>query len=177
MGGSLAADPISGAYIDFSASGVRDSTPHPDPDFEPGANTKRNEIPTMGRFSETSRTRQARFPRIGANVTGVVVDITDSAIPEFVDGRIVGPKFDVNGTMVTQTDVTVENENGKSIIHTRGGVAVAIALALVEAKSDDLAVGDTLSVTYESDEETDGDFAEKVYSATVTKPKSAKSAK
>lgn len=128
----------------------------------------------MGRFSETSRTRQARFPQIGASVSGTVVDITDSAIPEFVDGRIVGPKFDVNGTMVTQTDVTVENDKGKSVIHTRGGVAVAIALALEKLGADDLAVGDQLSVTYESDDETDGDFAEKVYSAVVTKPKSKK---
>lgn len=122
----------------------------------------------MSRFSETTRTRQARFPRIGATVSGTVVDITDSAIPEFIEGRIVGPKFDpTTGRMVTQADVIVENDKGKAIIHTRGGVAVAIAVALQEIGADDLNVGDTLSVTYESDDETDGDFDEKVYSATV----------
>lgn len=124
----------------------------------------------MGRFSETTRTRQARFPRVGAIVSGKVIEITEAAIPEFVDGRIVGPKFDATtGAMVTQTDVLVETDNGKSLIHTRGGIAVAIAQALVSIKADDLEVGDQLSVTFEAEEETDGDFSEKVYSATVTK--------
>lgn len=134
----------------------------------------------MGRFTNTSRTETARFRLPGASITGVVSKIVDAPVPEFVDGRIVGPKFDAHGKVVEQADVTLIVEDGtETVLHTRGesgGVAIAIAQALQAIGADDLAVDDTLTVTYVADEDTDGDFATKVYEAKVVKPKSGKKA-
>ena len=127
----------------------------------------------MGRFTNTTRVNTARFRLPGASVAGVVTKIEDVAAPEFVDGRIVGPKFNADGSIVKQTDVTILTEDDtETVIHTGVGIAIAIGQALAKLGDDvDLAVGDTLSVTYVSDEDTDGDFDTKVYEAVVTKSK------
>lgn len=128
----------------------------------------------MGRFNRTSRLRTARFPMPGSFVAGVVENITDVPVPEFVDGRIVGPKFDVSGLVVTQADVTVLNEAGEeTVIHTGVGIAVAIGQALAKIEAPDLEVGDLLTVTYVGDEDADEGIPTKVYEAEIVKPKSS----
>lgn len=126
----------------------------------------------MARFTNTQRKRTARFPRPGVSFTGRVVEIEDVAVPEFDNGRIVGPKFDMDGTMVMQADVTIEDNSGSLVlIHTRGGIEVAIAQAVKAAKKSDLRVGDTLTVAYVEDEEepedSDSNYPTKVYAAEV----------
>lgn len=123
----------------------------------------------MGRFNRTTRLRTARFPQPGATVHGVVTEIVDTPVPEFDgNGRIVGPKFDVNGVVAMQADVTVVDEAGEeTVIHTGTGIAIAIALALKTAKATDLHVGDTLTVTYNTDEDADEGIPTKVYGAKV----------
>ena len=131
----------------------------------------------MGRFNRTTRLRTARFPAPGSDIAGIVQSITDVPVPEFVDGRIVGPKFDVSGLVVTQADVTVLSEAGEeTVIHTGTGIAIAIAQALEKIKSDDLEVGDILIVTYVGDEDADEGIPTKVYEASIVKPKSSKKA-
>lgn len=131
----------------------------------------------MARFDQTTRKRTARFPSPGSSVSGTVVSLTDAAVPDFQDGRIVGPKFDVNGTVEMQTDLLIRTDDEREyVVHTFGGIAVAIGQAL---GGGDLNVGDHVTITYAADEEPEeGDnFPTKVYEAVVVKPKSAKSAK
>jgi hypothetical protein len=129
----------------------------------------------MGRFSRTTRLRTARFPSVGTTIEGVVTSIVDVAVPDFVDGRIVGPKFDVSGTVQMQADVTVIDTDGEeTVIHTGTGIAIAIAAALKAAKATDLHPGDTLTVSYVADEDAEDGFATKVYDAVVVPAKSAK---
>lgn len=126
----------------------------------------------MGRFNRTTRLRTARFPQPGATYTGVVTEIVDTPVPEFIDGRIVGPKFDVNGTVEMQADVTIQDEAGdETVIHTGTGISIAIAAALKSIDADDLHVGDTLTVTYNADEDADEGIPTKVYGAKVTPAK------
>jgi hypothetical protein len=128
------------------------------------------------RFNRTTRLKTARFNTIGSSVSGTVLSVVDAPVPEFENGRIVGPKFDLNGTVVTQPDITIETDKGETLLHAGPGVEVAIAAALVKIKADDLEPGDTLTVTYASDEEPEeGDeFVTKVYEAVVVKGKPRK---
>lgn len=126
----------------------------------------------MGRFTETSRTVPARFTSIGTKIAGTVLSITDAPVPDFVDGRVVGPKFDVNGTVVEQTDVLLDVSGVKTLVHTGGGIAFAIASALQENGADDLYVGDNLSIEYTADEEIGGGLTPaKVFVVTISKSK------
>lgn len=141
-----------------------------------GRTTKRKM--KMTRFTKTTRTHTARFRVTGATVGGVVVDITEAAIPEFVDGRIIGPKFDaITGQMATQIDVLLKREDGAEVmLHTKGGIALAIGVELEALGASDLSVGDTLEVTYTGDEDTEpgDDFVTKIYAAKITKATTAK---
>jgi hypothetical protein len=136
----------------------------------------------MGRFNQTVRTKTARFAKLGASVSGTVQAVVDLPAPEFNDeGRVIGPKFDVNGTIVEQPDITIETDDGEQyVIHAGIGVQVAIGAALEEIGAADLVPGDHLTVTWEHSEANDDseDGREinptKVYSAVVIPAKSAK---
>lgn len=130
----------------------------------------------MARFNRTTRLRTARFSTIGQSVTGTVISVIDASAPEFEGSRIVGPKFDINGTLVTQPDITLKMEDGsETLIHAGVGIEIAIAQALQTIGADDLHEGDTLTVTYTADEDTDSDFPVKVYTAVVAaKPAKSK---
>ena len=101
------------------------------------------------KINETIRSAApARFPKIGASVEGTVTKAEVVAVPDFVGGRVVGPKIGVDGP-VTQVDITLDVNGISTVLHTRGGVGNAISKAL---KGGDLNVGDYLSVQYVADE-------------------------
>lgn len=129
----------------------------------------------MGRFSNIERVRYARFRNPGDTVTGVVASIEEVTMPDIVDGKIVGPKFDVNGTVQTQTDIRLDVDGEITTVHARTMVGLAIQEALVKIGADDLEVGDTLTLTYVTDEDASEDIPAKIYEAVVSKPKPGKS--
>lgn len=130
---------------------------------------------TMGRFSNIERVRYARFRNPGDTVAGTVVSIDEVTMPDIVDGKIVGPKFDVNGTVQTQTDIRLDVDGQITTVHARTMVGLAIQDALDKIGADDLEVGDHLSLTYVTDEDSSEDIPAKVYEAVVTKSKPGKS--
>jgi hypothetical protein len=106
----------------------------------------------MGAFTDAIRLPSAKFAEVGASVSGVVVEIGESMVPEFNDkGQIDGLKFDADGNTIPQVDVTIETDGKKVIIHTDGAIFYAIGRALAEIGADDLEPGDTLTVTYTGD--------------------------
>lgn len=126
----------------------------------------------MSYFAEAVRLPSAKLPNIGDTVVGKVIEMNRSTVPEFdAKGRPSGLLFDDNGDPVQQVDVTLETETGKVVLHTHGAIFYAIGRALAEAGSDDLAIGDTLSVSYTGDGEVTakGRNAPKQYEATITK--------
>lgn len=129
----------------------------------------------MARFQNTTRTVPARFARIGSKVSGTVTRITDVAVPEFVQGRPVGPKSDPStGELIMQADVVLDVNGVLTLIHGRGGIEFAIALELQAKGLDDLHVGDYLEIEYTADEDMgEGLTPAKVYEATVVPKGSA----
>lgn len=127
-----------------------------------------------GRFSGIERVRYARFRRPGETVAGTVLEITEVPVPDIVDGRVVGPRFDANGTIVTQTDIKLDVDGNATVVHARTMVGLAIGEALEQANVADLSVGDHLTLTYVTDEDSDEEIPAKLYEAKVVpaaKPK------
>ena len=121
------------------------------------------------------RLPSAKFPEIGASVSGVVESIDEEAeIPHFNDkGQIEGIEYEADGaTPLKQIDVVIRRpEGGKLTLHTNGGIAYAIGLALAEIGAEELEPLDTLTVTYVSDgAKKPGRNAPKQYTAEVIKP-------
>jgi hypothetical protein len=131
----------------------------------------------MSSFSRRRGPVSAKFPTVGTTVSGVVTQINNQGVvPEFVEGRPAGPRFNADGSLFTQVDITVKDADGKeSVLHTGGAMFDAIDDALVEAGIDDLVTGHNLSVTYSGDgqaSDTDGgQYPPKQYTAIVTPAK------
>ena len=126
----------------------------------------------MGHFTDAIRLPSVKFPNIGDAVTGVVVELGNSPVPDFDDkGRPSGVKFDDKGEALIQVDVTLEAEGKKVVLHTDGAIYYAIGRALAEIGAEDLEVGDTLAITYTGDGEPTAPKRNppKQYSATITK--------
>lgn len=126
----------------------------------------------MGHFTDAIRLPSAKFPTIGDTASGRVVEIGMSNVPDFDDkGRPAGFKHDDDGNVLTQVDVTLEADGIQTVLHTDGAIYWAIGRALAQVGSDDLEVGDTLTVTYTGDGEPSakGRNAPKQYSAEITK--------
>lgn len=126
----------------------------------------------MGNFTEAIRLPSARFPEIGAHVSGVVTEIGHSPVPEFNDqGRVAGTKFDDDGEVLMQVDVALNTDDGLVTLHTNGAIFFAIGRALAEIGAEDLEVGDVLSVEYTGDgvPSAKGRNAPKQYKAIVSK--------
>lgn len=126
----------------------------------------------MGNFTEAIRLPSAKFPTIGANVSGVVTEIGHSPVPEFDDkGRVAGTKFDNDGAVMMQVDVALNTETGLLTLHTDGAIFYAIGRGLAQIGAEDLEVGDVLSVTYTGDGEASakGRNAPKQYAAEISK--------
>ena len=127
----------------------------------------------MGRFDNAIRLPSAKFPEIGTVVSGVVVELGESTVPDFdAKGRPSGVKYEEDGTTpLTQVDVTLEADGVKTVLHTDGGVFWAIGRALAEIGAEDLEVGDTLTIEYTADGEptAKGRNAPKQYTATIVK--------
>lgn len=126
----------------------------------------------MGHFTDAIRLPSAKFPEVGASVSGVVRELGISDVPEFDGkGRITGSKTDENGNVITQVDVTLETSGGQLVLHTGGAIFYAIGRALAEVGAEDLEPGDTLTVTYTGDGEptAKGRNAPKQYAAIVAK--------
>lgn len=123
----------------------------------------------MARFN-TSRTVPARFDSIGTVVDGTVLSITEEPVPEFVNGRIVGPKRNVGGDPIMQTDIVLDVSGARTLIHARGGIEFAIGRAIEDGKLGDLHTSDYLSLTYVEDEDMgEGLSPAKVYTAEIVR--------
>lgn len=112
----------------------------------------------------------AKFPTVGTKVSGVVLSIEESPVPEFDSrGRITGNKKDDDGNTLMQTDVTLSTDAGKIVLHTGGAIVYAIGRALGEIGADNLYIGDRLTVEYTGDGEptAKGRNAPKQYAAVV----------
>lgn len=132
--------------------------------------------------------RTVKLTSIGSSVTGIVSSVDTEVQMAFDENnRPNGPRFDANGNVVMGTVITMATtddkgdptanvvklrvgdsiftDKGKEVSRTTSGLAVAIAEGLAHARADDLHVGDTITVTYVSDEpvETEGYSPAKVY--------------
>ena len=132
--------------------------------------------------------RTVKLSSIGSSVTGIVSSVDTEVQMAFDENnRPNGPRFDANGNVVMGTVITMATtddkggptanvvklrvgdsiftDKGKEVSRTTSGLAVAIAEGLAHAKVGDLHVGDTITVTYVSDEpvETEGYNPAKVY--------------
>lgn len=127
----------------------------------------------MGHFTDAIRLPSVKFPTIGTAVTGTVVEIGTSTVPDFDDrGRPSGIKFDDDGKPLEQVDVTLDVEGVKTVLHTDGAIFWAIGRALAEVPgAEDLEVGDVLTVTYTGDGEPTAKNrnAPKQYTASITR--------
>jgi len=125
----------------------------------------------MSKFhGAAKRVNYARFNAIGDTLTGIVVAIEETTVPDIIDGRVVGPKIDVKtGHPQTQIDIAVQNEGDAypTVVHARTMVSAALAAELDRIKASDLHVGDHLTLTYVSDEEDGSDYPAKVYKADI----------
>lgn len=123
---------------------------------------------TMGHFDNIERKRYARFRAPGDTFEGKVVSIDEVTLPDIQEGRIVGPRFDVDGNVLTQTDIKLDIDGDIVIVHARTMVGLAIQEALALIGADDLHVGDHLSLTYVTDEDANEAIPAKLYDAVVT---------
>jgi hypothetical protein len=125
----------------------------------------------MSKFSDRATLLpSAKFPAIGSSVEGRVLSLATNPVPEFEKGRMVGTRELATGGKMTQLDVTLQTEDGKVVLHTKGGIFNAIDKALADAGLDDLLTGYTLKVEYAEDGEPGPEGnARKIYRATVTK--------
>lgn len=126
----------------------------------------------MGHFTDAIRLPSAKFPEIGDAVSGTVVEIDKGLVPTFDDkGRVNGTAKNDDGTDKEQVEVTLDTGAGKLVLHTDGAIFYAIGRGLAEIGSEDLEVGDGLTVTYTGDgiATAKGRNAPKQYSAAVTK--------
>lgn len=121
-------------------------------------------------FRDRTGPKSAKFPAIGTVVEGTVVALADAPVPEFVNGRPAGPKFNVDGSLFTQLDVTLDTDAGKVVLHTGGAIFDAIADALDAVGIDDLVTGHRVAVTYigNGPKAASSEFPPKQYSAVVT---------
>lgn len=126
----------------------------------------------MGFFDDAVRLPSAKFPNIGDHVSGIVVDLGHSDVPDFdANGRVSGVKYEEDGSPMQQVDVGLNTDDGLICLHTGGAIFYAIGRALAEIGAEDLEVGDSLIVTYTGDGEqkTKGRNAPKQYSAIIAK--------
>lgn len=128
----------------------------------------------MGNFTDAIRLPSAKFPTVGTVVSGTVLELSTSNVPDFDDkGRPSGLKYQEDGTTpLTQVDVTLDTgENRKITLHTDGAIFWAIGRNLAEIGSEDLEVGDRIEITYTGDGEATakGRTAPKQYTANITK--------
>lgn len=126
----------------------------------------------MSKFSDRATiVSSAKFAAIGAVVEGRVLSLATNPVPEFdAKGRMIGTRELATGGKMTQLDVTLQTEDGKVVLHTKGGIFAAIDKALDDAGLDDLLTGYTLSIEYVGDGEPGPEGnARKLYQATVTK--------
>lgn len=124
----------------------------------------------MGKFTDAIRLPSAKFPTVGTAVSGFVVEVSESDVPQFDDkGRISGVRVDEAGEVLRQIDVVLATETGRVVLHTGGSIYYAIGRALAEIDAEDLLVGDALTVTYTGDGEptAKGRTAPKQYEAVI----------
>lgn len=146
----------------------------------------------MGNF-KSAAPRTVKFGKIGASVAGVVTSVDTEVQMAFnAENRPNGPRFDENGNVVMGTTITMATtddsgdptsnvvklrvgdsiftDQGREVMRTTSGLAVAIAGGLEAVGKGDLEVGDTLKVVYVADDEpeTEGYSPAKVYEVTIT---------
>lgn len=121
----------------------------------------------------------AKFPNIGATVTGTVARVGDPMQQrDYANGN---PKFWDDGSPMMQLpvdlataerDPEIVDDDGTRTIYIKGQMKKAIADAVRAAGARGLAVGGTLTVTYASDGEVKkaGFNPPKIYTASYTPP-------
>jgi hypothetical protein len=101
-------------------------------------------------------------------VSGTVLAIAEAAVPEFDRGRPVAAKTNIDGTVFTQVDITLQTEAGNVVLHTGGQMFDAIDAALDAKGLENLVTGHQLSVTWSAiGAPNSADVPSKVYTATV----------
>ncbi len=117
----------------------------------------------MTKFNRTERIVPAVFKTIGTIVEGTVLSIEEVPVPEFKNGRVSGSKKGLDGKTVTQLDVTLDVDGTPTLVHTRGGIANAIADA-----GGELNVGDYLALKFTGTEDMGPDLdPAKVFTASI----------
>lgn len=115
-----------------------------------------------------TRTPSAKFPTLGTTVAGTVLEVAEAPVPEFANGRPVAAKTNIDSSVFTQVDITLQTEAGNVVLHTGGQMFDAIDVALDKRKLSDLVTGHQLSVTWsEIGDLNNAGIPSKVYTATV----------
>lgn len=145
----------------------------------------------MSKFLANPRT--VKLSTIGSSVTGIIDEVREEVQMNFTaDGRPDGMRFDGNGNVVKTTavylmlqddkgnptqrvvlrtgDTIFTDSNGREASRLTSGIAAAIGEALSAAGVDDLATGQTFTLTYTGDGEPTSDDrnAPKLYAAEIT---------
>lgn len=127
---------------------------------------------TESKWASAIRLPSAKFPTVGDEVSGTVLEVIDAEVPHFDDkGRIDGVEHNEDGSVKMQLDVVLQSGDSKLVLHTGGAIFYAIGRALAEVGAEDVEAGDQLTVTYTGDGEptAKGRNAPKQYSATIVK--------
>lgn len=116
-----------------------------------------------------TRTPSAKFPTMGTVVSGTVLAIAEAPVPDFGEnGRPTEAKKNIDGSVFTQIDITLQTDTGNVVLHTGGQMFDAIDEALDKKKLENLVTGNQLTVTWSSlGELNTAGIPSKVYSATV----------
>ena len=117
----------------------------------------------MSKFADRGRPANAKFPKIGTTVSGVVLKVEEADVKVIENGK---PTNQSAG--YTQIDVILQTSTGKQVLHTGGNMFDAIDAALDKAKLQDLVSGHKLSVTFSAEGDLNGaGVPSKLYTATV----------
>lgn len=129
-------------------------------------------------FRNRVAAKSAKFPTLGTSITGSVLEIRDTPVPEFENGRPVGFKTNSDGSAFTQVDIEIETAEGERLVfHTGGQMFDAIADALDDFGPDDLVAGHVLTVTYsENGPKNTRGYPAKIYTAKVETPEALQAA-
>lgn len=125
------------------------------------------------RFNRTTRLRYAKFNGLGDVIEGAVIFVEDETVADFNEaGKVIGPKFDLNGELVKRPAITVRADNGDEFLVRAGAeLAATIGAALATAGLDDLTRGDRIRVEFVGTEPSENEqFDVKLYEVQITRP-------
>lgn len=129
------------------------------------------------RFNRTTRLRYARFDLVGYSLAGEVIDVNDETVADFDDnGKVIGPKFDLNGELVKKPSITIRTDAGEEYkIRAGAELSASVGAELARLEISDLGLGDRIKITHTGTEPSEnGEFEVKLYAVEIERPKAAK---